>query len=75
MSNFVKPYPPGYEQRILALFTHDPSRSLNRWAQLLGCERKSIYRYKDCLSLPNVYWLFKICELAGCTADWYKEDT
>jgi len=70
MATYKNPYPPNYESRIRAVFLYDPEVSFNEWARRLGVDRKAIYSYRDCVSLPNAWKLYLLCKYAGCTADW-----
>jgi hypothetical protein len=70
MGNHKDPWPPGYEIRIKELFACDEELSMKDWADLLGCERKAIYNYRNCVSLPNAWKIYLLCKYAGCTSDW-----
>lgn len=65
----IKRYPLiGFPERLNTVMAGEMSDQ--NWAELLGCERKTILAWRHGSRQPDAVMLGKICKRAGVSADW-----
>lgn len=58
---------PEVAERIAELLAE---KNAVQWARRFGCNRKTIYRYRDGTSSMPIAFLRKLCAETGASADW-----